>query len=122
MVRGAPQRWPRLVQAGQVPLARSAAFLALLAFHTQGRPGKGLQPGFPYRLAARFAYPICTLFDPGQRPLGLHEKFAGVVSEGKLMLTLVGFRTDIRLIIPGVTDRITEALGYVRLCPLDVGA
>ena len=36
----------------------SAAFLALLARHAQGRLREGLQARLPYRLAAGFAYSI----------------------------------------------------------------
>ena len=122
MAERAPERRARLIQAGRAPPRCSAAFLALLAFDAQGRPRKGLQPCFADRLSARFACPVGTLVNPGQRPLGLREQFAGVVGQRKLMLALICFRTDIRLIVPGVADRVTEPIGDVRLGPVNVGA
>src|SRR6266702_312656 len=100
----------------------SAALLPLLARHAQDRAGERLQPCLADRLPARFAGAVRARVHPGQRPLGLGQQFAGVMGERELMLPLIGLRAHVGLIIPGITDRVTEPGGDVRLSPLDVRA
>src|SRR6516164_3326482 len=92
---------------------RSAAFLALLARYAQGRPRERLQARLADRLAAGFAYSICSRIDPGEGTLTLLQQVLGVLCEREFVLALERLRAGVRLVITRVPGRAVAAFGDV---------
>src|SRR6188472_289648 len=90
------------------PTPRSAAFLSLLAFHTQCGTGKCLEPHLADGVAAGLADAVRAVIDPHDRVPDQDQVVLGVLGHRHLMVAFERVRANVGLVVTGTLPTLAK--------------